>query len=179
MKTKAVVLCPGPSLKEFAGRNGYGLVIGVNRAGNVEKCDYLVALDPHTPGWCDLRHRPTLVCARTVRDEAILDCEAVKHLPFLELSKDWLGPGAPKWWTKSLTTALVLAFVKGADAIDCYGVDWQGIEDFDGFTDARQKRGRERWKKEIRLVRDICKELLDRNVRIAGIPIPEAKKRGK
>ena len=51
-RSRAAILCPGPSLarvtREFLAGEGYGLVIGVNRAVQALPCDAWVMLDDHT-----------------------------------------------------------------------------------------------------------------------------------
>ena len=170
---KAAVLCPGPSLSEFAGRTDYDLVIGVNRAATEFRCDYVSLFDPYTFGMCAERGwkgRPTIIAARDVYEQMCRQFPAAVHFPFLERSTAWLNGSAGRWYTKGLTTAIVVAWLKGADTIDCYGVDWFGTEDFDGFTDPRQKRDRDRWRREIDLAKGVRSELLQRNVTIAGLP---------
>lgn len=176
----AAVLCPGPSLASFPGRQGFDLVVAVNRAVNVHGADYLVALDDVTFGLCEFRNgsRPTLVSPASIHERTVEAHEAARHLPLLELDRTWMSDRnrTMRWWSKGLTVALVLAWVKGADAIRCFGVDWAGEADFDGYHAAHQRRDARRWAAERELCAAVVRSLADRNVVVCGLPAaPRAK----
>ena len=172
---KAAILCPGPSLAGVtqADIGDCELVVAVNRAATYLHADYVTLLDPYTFGWCrdeGFKGKPGIVAARDIYEQMCAAFPEAEHHRFLQRKNDWLPVPGLQWFTKGLTTALVLAYVKGADQIRCYGVDWLGTEDFDGFTNGRQQREPKRWANEISLVRAVCHQLTDRGVRVTGLP---------
>jgi hypothetical protein len=89
-----------------------------------------------------------------------------EHLDLGTLAARGLPHG---WSTKGLLTAAVLAFSKGADTIDCYGVDWTGDQDFDGMTFPGQKRTASRWEGEARQLARLKQALSRLNITLTRI----------
>jgi hypothetical protein len=177
---KAALLCPGPSLAAFPGRNGYDVVLGVNRAARRVPCDYWVFLDAHVPrDFGPPAGRPTLVsraCAlrRVTRGLAAGQAkwaEGLEHFPLEDLPKPASWPS--KWDNLSLLAALALAVHLGAVEIECWGVDWDGVRDWDGYSDARQNRTETRWSRERDLFNAIVVGLAAKGIRVSrrGQPI--------
>lgn len=150
-KLRAAVLCPGPSLvRTFEGKTGrYGLVIGVNRAVGRFSCDYWSMLDDHSFAMAQPIGHPTVLCDPTAWQRVKREFpHAAQHdlVTVRDVSSVPLLP--TKWHTWSATAAVALAHHLGARHIDCFGMDWSGIEDFDGTTDARNVRDADRWRRE-------------------------------
>jgi len=152
---KAVVLCPGPSLRKFEKPDAYRLIVGVNRAAQFTPCDIWVALDARTFGETKALGRPVLV---TATDQYEIMCKQHAKARKLEhrSSADLSFPRTPvAWHTKGLTTAIVVAYLQGAREIDCWGVDWSGVADWDGRALPTQKRSPKRWREEEDLFSDL------------------------
>ena len=169
----AAVLCPGESLRFFLGRDGYDPVIAVNRAAGAYHADYWVCLDQNSFEACQPVGRPTIVCAHATYNGICARWPDARH-------HDWKlhKPGAVEthqipWAKYSATTALELAARLGATQVDCYGIDWNGTEDFDGYEHAEHNRTAERWADEGRIFADLTAELHRRGVRIRRITILE------
>jgi hypothetical protein len=131
-------------------RGQYDLVIGVNRAAEAFQCDYWVALDTRTFGMTVPMGRPVLVTSAIHYKKMCAQWSGAteyEHLDHRSLVPHKLSPG---WGTKSLLAAVALAYARGAKEITCYGVDWEGTEDFDGKTFPGQKRTAKRWEREAR-----------------------------
>lgn len=168
----AAVLCPGPSLERFPGRDAYELVIAVNRAVTVCECDYVILLDAWTFSKCGpIPGKPTIVAAADIYHQMCGIAPAALHHPFLERDVGWLPKTGVLWQTKGLTTALVLAWVKGATEVECVGVDWSGAADWDGFTHPRQQRTADRWTRERQLARATVALIEDRGAAVSGLPL--------
>jgi len=174
---KACVLCPGPSLSRQVGRplrEKYDIIIGVNRAVEAFECDYWVALDTRTFGMTKVVGRPVLVTnALHYRKMCTESPEAreFRHLDPKTIVPRKLCPG---WSTKGLLAAVAVAHAKGAEEVDCYGVDWEGTADFDGKTFPGQKRTAKRWQKETRLFSKLAQILAKRGTTVRRIiPPPE------
>lgn len=153
---RAAVLCPGPSMVQtFAGKTRrYAIVIGVNRAVCAYACDYWVMLDDHT--W-DLAHEngrapigtPTVMCDASLWRKVQNRARPAAERHNLIVPADVKVPMRPvKWHTWSATAAVALAHHLGARSIDVFGMDWEGVQDFDGFTHQRNSRTDERWRRE-------------------------------
>jgi len=150
------VACPGPSLAATAPEAQQAdVVIAVNRACCAAAADFWVALDAYTYDWVAeaggplLRNacRPAIVCSA-----AALRRIAAKHdLPAAFLDRAGLPAGdfkAIRWSRYSWATAMILAGAIRPQRIDCYGMDWSGGADYDGFTHKRQRRTDSRWNEE-------------------------------
>jgi len=158
-RKRAAILCPGPSLarvtREFLAGEGYGLVIGVNRAVQALPCDAWVMLDDHTfemgMSGNGVIGRPLLVCNPhdwrriTKRISAEQAAEfRVFHPQEIDVDRK-----RARWHTWSFTAAIAYAHHAGARQIECWGNDWAGESDWDGyFKEGVQQRQPERWERE-------------------------------
>ena len=166
---KAAIVAPGESLRFWHGTMcgckacvPYDLVLAVNRAilACWGECTHWVFLDAYTcqmavnagAGYLGPRCVTTLrewdlVCARYRYMKA---CQFVDRDRFEKL------PAELEWRVYTVTTAVAAAVELGARRIDCYGVDQKGTADWDGFTDARQRRNPRRWERERRIWTAVC-----------------------
>jgi hypothetical protein len=165
---KTAVLCPGPSLANtFAGREGYGLVAGVNRAVHRAPCDVWVSLDPAPIEAIPL----TLVTmdatahqiARRVGPDVRVDTVETESLrtPF--------DIGGCSWATFSSTAALVAMFTRGAKQIDVYGYDATNAPDFDGASLSTNNRTADRWAHEAQCWEAVTRWLAERGCSVNRI----------
>lgn len=171
MITRAVILCPGPSLSGFLAepreRDGSTVVIGVNRAAEAFACDWWTAADHESIGGMNPVGSPRLC---TPQQAIVLahgkwpDSARVQRLihpsnvrSFERLGQETDCPLKNGWKTLSMLAALVLAenlMQKGAEGsdlrIDIYGADWAGTLDWDGYAGPGVEVGRSayRWKNE-------------------------------
>lgn len=152
---KTALLCPGPSLSRYLGREGYDLVIGVNRAAEKHPVDIWVAHDVQrirdsAPG---VIGSPLLVVA--TETWGVIDAEngwrgrMIEQTAYLEAV-----PHAFGWTSFSATSALVCAFWRGAKRIDLYGADWKGKLDWDGVA-AGLNRADSRWEWESSMMLNV------------------------
>jgi len=143
----ATVLCPGESIKAYV-PNG-GLVIGVNRAVIAHRCEWWAASDYPLIRDYDAGYPIKLF---TNKDTKIARPERFTEVLFKESLPDF----SPEWATYTATSALVLAAHLGAKRIDVYGVDWEGVVDWDGHqyswtgNEAWRTRGGENWEPQIK-----------------------------
>lgn len=143
----AAILCPGPSLPTFPGRAGLDAVIGVNRAVGAFECDYWVFSDAEVPQIAQPLGRPTIVCDRHLV-RGFRNSPLAQH-PYID--REAAGPIANypiRWCRYSATSALVLAFGLGAKEIRCWGIDRQGVTDWDGTLPPGARRTEDRWREE-------------------------------
>jgi hypothetical protein len=167
---QAAILCPGHPLAtaEIAPAE---VVIGVNRAVCHAACDYAVMLDAHTYGFCErvgIKGRPTIVTSTQIWGQMCRMFPAAAHHRFLAIDAGWLAGGGLRWRSKGLCVSLVLAKMLGADAATCYGVGWTGTTDWDGHSDAKQRRTPDRWKAERALVGEVVAMLP--GMTVEGLP---------
>ena len=171
-KAKSVaILCPGLSLNQFAQKPGeYDVLIGVNRAVGFKPCDFWVMLDYEAFARSEPIGRPTIVTRGGIY-RAIVRAfpEAQKH-PFIN-AKFYDGPIALRWKAFSSTTALMFAVDLGATRIDCFGMDCEGLSDWDGTPHAG--RGPERWERELKLWDGLVRWLANRNVEVSRVFVAE------
>jgi len=168
MNVTASILCPGPSLAQWAPRpsdDEHQITIAVNRAILAGPADWLVALDAHTIGMMDEIPRVgRLLTGMAVWGE-IETCfpafaARVEHVPKSSLRTDWLPQKKMgKFLGKSFFVAIILAAQLGADLIECWGADFGGVADFDGYTSPRQKRDDGRWRRERELYEGLVQRL--------------------
>ncbi len=173
---KACVLCPGPSLSGRIGqpiRERYDLVVGVNRAAEVFECDYWVALDTRTFGMTRVVGRPMIVSSAVHYRRMCAEWPEARTFEHLDTATLASRKLPHSWSTKGLLTALVVAHSKGANTIDCYGVDWKGVRDFDGQTFPGQKRTTKRWDREARQFAKLKEALLSLNTTVRRIAAEE------
>jgi len=149
----AAVLCPGPSLYELDGTGNPDAVIAVNRAATVFGADFWVTLDAYTADWDEVVGTPALVCTHVVRNKIIEGHPALAAGGHVEVDRLTLPGGGlaqpfVRWgWGAAVLTAAAV----GAVRIDCYGMDWEGEGDFDGFCSSHQNRTPARWGREKKL----------------------------
>ena len=167
MNVTASILCPGPSLAQWAPRpsdDEHQITIAVNRAILAGPADWLVALDAHTIGMMDEIPRVGRLLTGMAAWGEIETCfpafaARVEHVPKVWLRTGWL-PRANTFLGHSFLVAIILAAQLGADRIECWGADFGGVEDFDGYTSPRQKRDAGRWRRERELYEELV-TLLD------------------
>lgn len=171
----AAVLCPGASVQRYPKSvelrvseactvpRAYDLVVGVNRAAGLFPCDFWCLLDHYT---FNLKPtvigRPTIVCHASIRNsmtKEFPDAKLHKHIALETLDPDPdIDPELAKnciWRTWSASLAIIVAFVNGAAVVDCYGMDWRGTDDWDGFNHPQHRRGTRRWVAEQHLFEKI------------------------
>jgi len=182
---KIALLAPGPSLTQFADREGY-LRIAVNRAALLYEARYCVLLDANAaamlfrdggpkrkPG-----ERPTMVSLPDQRIRMERICPESASFPFLAVSEidfpRYDGARRLGWAGWSATTALALAGSLGATQIDCWGVDRTGVEDFDGFTDPLNYRTSDRWRREEADWNDLVRLLETRRIAVRRTILKQA-----
>lgn len=166
----AAVLCPGPSLREFDGNAGqYDVVIGVNRAAAAYLCDYYVALDARSYEMGKPLGEPVIVTVAHAWAELLN-----KH-PGLSGRRSMVYSDAGKdikstFGAFSSTAALVLARYLGANLVHVFGADMGGVQDYDGWTDERNRRDAMRWAKESRQWEALTGELAALGTTVIRIP---------
>ncbi|GAH27881.1 unnamed protein product, partial [marine sediment metagenome] len=69
---------------------------------------------------------------------------------------------------------LVAAFHCKAQEIECWGVDWEGKADFDGFGHSKMKRNDARWASERAQWGRLVQALEKRGIRVTRHPRSEA-----
>ena len=152
---RATLLCPGPSLgKTFPpGRNGYELIVGVNRAAQYTPCDWWAALDGD---FVRSQHRNNLGTPKLLSREYVLFAEdSHEWLIDLEnsLTLEVVASDTPavrigRVGQFTAPAALLLCGYLGATSIDVYGADLAGTTDFDGHAPPDAWRTDERWRRE-------------------------------
>ena len=168
----AAILCPGPSLAGMLGRpfrQEYDLLIGVNRAVEAFECDYWVALDVRTFGMTSPLGTPILVASRRHYKRVTHEWPEARRFQHLDHHSLKVPQLTSTWTTKGLLTAIVLAFTRDAQVIDCYGVDWAGVQDFDGKTFPKQIRTPKRWEKEAQQFEQLRTALGERGVMVQRV----------
>ena len=173
---KACILCPGPSLAEALRRplrEEYETVVGVNRAAEAFACDDWVALDVRTFGMTAPMGRPTIVTSLPHFRAMCREWPGAREYPHLD-PRDVVPQSLRREWaTKGLLTAVAVAWARGADVIDCFGLDWEGEADFDGRTFAGQKRTVERWQREAEQFARLAADLARRGAAVTRVrPTP-------
>jgi hypothetical protein len=172
---RAAVLCPGPSLPIFADREGYDIRIGVNRAVAAYRCDYWVALDTHTGGMAKPIGSPVIVNRSGIYRQMCRQFPIVVPLRHMDHSGLSYPPSKKRnigWRRFGATVALVLAAHLEAKGIDCFGVDWRGMEDFDGFTSPKNRRSDNRWAREREVWQQVCDALAAQGVAVRRMSQP-------
>lgn len=144
---RVAVLSCGPSLAAYPGPQGYDDTVAVNHAlERVHTASCWALAD-----WYNLERRgdgphPTVVFLKHHGLDRIQRRE-LHLLEFLEgrtvvLFEDitFTGLADRTWRTFTVTAALMLAVARGADQVDVYGHDMQGLEDFAGVSTGRGVR---------------------------------------
>ncbi len=164
----AAVLCPGPSVQNYP-INGdlrlseaspiepraYDLVVGVNRAAGLQHCDFWCLLDHYTYDLLPVIGKPTIVCHASIYHSMVREYPASKDHGHLALENIDENFQICNWRTWSASLAIVVAFTQGVDLIECYGMDWVGTTDWDGFTHRTHRRSAKRWLGEQKLFGEI------------------------
>jgi len=175
----AAVVCPGPSSEMFvtAGQD-YDVVIGVNRVVLWYPVDYWSCADLHTFRWVieqggpagDPPCRPKIVCKRAIH-QAIRNkfWGELEKFPFYPVGEIVFNDTNLRWAKFSAHVSIALAVHLGCRKIDCYGMDWSGTADADGFTDGRQIRTPERWGHERKRFEALVDVLEKRNVELSRV----------
>ena len=186
MNVTASILCPGPSLAGYTQRppddDERQIVIAVNRGVLAGPADWLVALDAHTIGMMEDIPRVGWLLTGIAAWAEIETCfpafaARVEHVPKAWLRTAWL-PRANTFLGHSFLVAIILAAHLGADRIECWGADFGGVADFDGYTSPRQKRDAGRWRCERELYDELVRQLSLRGhcvCRIGNALAPEVK----
>ena len=164
----AAVLCPGPSVQNYP-VNGdlrlsetspndpraYDVIVGVNRAASLHACDFWCLLDHYTYALRPVIGQPTICCHASIYSNMLAAYPAAKDHPHLALENITENFQICNWRTWSASLAIVVAFIQGADLIECYGMDWVGTTDWDGFTQTQHRRSAKRWLGEQKLFGEI------------------------
>lgn len=139
---RAALLCPGPALNDFPGREGYDLLIGVNRAACFIELDLWSAFDHYTVVEAmqdedvPVIGNPTLLtrfCAR-----AKLEKRGAVVLPFdvidIDATRERHKKTHPeRCFNYSATGAAAYAMrVLKVDHLDIWGCTLEGSDDWDG-----------------------------------------------
>lgn len=140
---KIAILCPGPSLANYAGTDA-DLIMGINRVALSFKCDVWAAND--YPVIRKMYEKVIGVPAILSRRQTLLD---IKHrLDKFEklISVDDIPerPQVKWWWQKTMTCAMAFACSQGAKLVEIHGCDWAGTKDWDG-TEFGEDRTDKRW----------------------------------
>ena len=158
---RVAIVCPGPSLCDFPGSDGFSSVIAVNRAAKAVRVDYWVCLDHHTFGdaWGGGTKteqqkrdplkpvgRPTLICSLSTFRRIGRRCPAVKRWKHENHQQLKFPKKKVRWHRWGWATAILWAAIKlEATEIECWGMDWVGQGDFDGFEHGKMRRDERRW----------------------------------
>ena len=177
----AAVLCPGPSLVAYPGPAAYtpGCRVAVNRAAGRVASDFWICLDAHTFRWVQEDFggpvgSPVLVCEHSARNAIVSEYPSAAEMVHLSVREIFPGPidGRVVWRPYGFAVAIVLAADLTAPPsgrprrIDCWGIDWSGLADFDGFSHQSQKRGLDRWAKDRRTFDRLAELLAAEGVRL-------------
>jgi hypothetical protein len=149
---KAAILCPGLSLNNFPGREGFDIVLGVNRAVGAFACDYWVFIDHYTyvlslESKSPCIGRPAICLDKGVYTQVCIDRPDAKEFPNAPLLHEWNGEERTKSGLFSATRAMVIAYNLGARDLTVWGADWNAATpgDWDGYYNAPwQERKAER-----------------------------------
>lgn len=163
---RAAILCPGPSIERFPGRDAgrFSILIGVNRAVQRVYCDYWSMLDGDLTFGIAANPIgfPTILCDYNLwrKVQKLHPERSEKHAHVA--TQDITIPKRPiKWHTWSATAAIALAVHLGARDIECWGMDWTGVKDFDGYSHALSDRSESRWNREAQCYRALCDYLAE------------------
>lgn len=180
----AAVLCPGPSVQRFPANGDlrlserhperpqpYDVVVGVNRAASLHACDFWCLLDHYTYDLRPVIGRPTICCHASIYSNMTKAYPAAKDHKFLALENIPENFQICNWRTWSASLAIVVAFINGASLIECYGMDWRGAADWDGFTHERHRRTAKRWIAEQKLFEQIREWLGPRGCTIRRVGV--------
>ncbi len=156
---KAAVLCPGPSVQQFT-PDGFDVIVGVNRTVGLFACSFWCLLDHYTYDLLPPIGKPTICCHAAIYRGMTQAYPAAKEHPHIPIESIEVEHNLVKWRTWSASCAIIVAFWKGATAIHCWGMDWTGSKDWDGFTHSKHRRSEKRWTCERKLFGEI-KDMLE------------------
>src|SRR5688572_29544265 len=142
---RAAVLAPGPSLARLESMPPCDVSVSINRAilrfpGSTV---WAVTDYPVIRNHCELFGTAPRILTRR---QTYADVRhRLARFPAVVLVEDVRpAPDGTAWQLKTLTCAMVFAGSLGATAVDVYGCDWSGTEDYDGAA-AGEDRSPERW----------------------------------
>ena len=164
------ILAPGPSLcATFDAADHEGPIITVNRAALAYASEIWASTDYPIirNNYESIKGTPNLLTRRQTASD--LPAHRKSRFPRVELVEDIVGiPAKLGWQEKTMTCAIMFAFVNGATEIDVYGCDWAGNLDYDG-TKAGEDRSEARWAKERAVFEGIADWLKERGVEVRRI----------
>lgn len=152
--SRAVILCPGPSLANFIASGkpqALGEIrIGVNRAAEAVACSWMVAADAEAAAAFEPIGTPALFTTEQSAKRLTIGSLAkyTTVLTFDEVGRRTSCPAQHGWRRFSLLAAMVLAEYLYARRIEVYGTDWNGEEDWDGTIPLNPNRTEHRWQQE-------------------------------
>jgi hypothetical protein len=167
----AVVLCPGPSLKdlpELAGQ--YDLVLAVNRAVLAARCHWWCFLDPGVFGNVHLDYHPGIFTSVSALEQIVQDGlgHALKGYSIRRTDDMYCRfPQNMLWSRYSAIAAMVLAADLGATQIRVLGADMVGEGEFDGHPLPQIVRDSVRWKDERALWDQTVEFLYDKRIQVS------------
>jgi hypothetical protein len=148
----ASILSPGPSLSLYR-PHGEVMVVGVNRAASMLPCTAWACGDPEllAATCAKVKGSPWLLTSSIglTAMRAMRGVHWLGEVMTFDLLRQLFDP-IPQWDTFTATAAVVYAAAKGARRIECYGMDWSGTADVDGWDQAGN-RSEDRWKLEAGL----------------------------
>ena len=141
---KIAILSPGPSLKLFPTKNDYDILVGVNRAANYIDCDYLSIYNDFNWEYINTNNKPIILT------QTWEYCRMIDNFGLIGLDnkrykiENMVWPDIDGVEHLSFTVAIVFAINKSnkGSVIDCYGNDFKGNEDFDGYSTEVNKKNR-------------------------------------
>lgn len=146
---RAVILSPGPSLATYTPQSA-DVIIAVNRAALAHACDVWAALDYPMirDNAVKVRGTPNLLS----RQQTITDLKPPRLTRFpnviaVESLFEFCPPNLMPWTLFTMTCAMIYAAYLGTNAIDIYGADFKGTQDYDG-VEAGERRTEERWERD-------------------------------
>lgn len=149
---RVVILCPGPSLQFWSADSSDrpDVLIGVNRAAAFAPCDVFAALDYPMirDNGVKVLGAPNLLSRQqTITDLKPYRLERFPNVIAVESLFEFCPPNLMPWTLFTMTSAMIYAAYLGTNAIDIYGADFKGTQDFDG-VEAGERRTEERWERD-------------------------------
>ncbi len=139
---RIAILSCGPSLVRYPGRDGFSLVIGVNKAVVAHSIDWWSVGDILTVG----RLYPALNYAPLIWTHTEEMRKIVGRFGWIDGQTYRRCELAPNRWSMySATAALMLAKKLGATVVECFGCDMSGELSWDGQPEPTANRSPERW----------------------------------
>jgi hypothetical protein len=151
----AVLLAPGPSLRNLGILPDCDISVAINRAALFHPCTVFAASD--YPMLRDWRHAvqgsPLLLTKRQTWEDKAKDW--YEHAVIAET----LDVPIEGWLEKTATISLGYLWLIGAKRVDVYGADWSDEPDFDGVRVVGTERDEKRWARERAVWGRMCEEL--------------------